>query len=136
MSAFRMSPLPTTKGATKIRRHPQPRLEILSRYDRPLPGTPTVPSTRSPLIFKVAPGRPTEVETPVFEIFRRTNFPKEILLRKRKKPMAVSIHPLRRKQKPRQPFQRHLNLGSIIGFSRYDTNEPGADLLFRENPPM
>ena len=69
----------------------QPRFENRSLYESPLPGIPTVPSTRSLRTLTVAPGRPADNEGPVFERLIRKNFPSGIDLRKRKKPIDETL---------------------------------------------
>ena len=98
----------------------QPRFERRSLYESPLPGIPTVPSTRSLRTLTVAPGRPADNEVPVFERLIRKNFPSGIDLRKRKKPIGETLggHPARRKPRPTRPE---------AGVS-YDTLTTTADL--------
>ncbi len=78
----------------------QPRFERRSLYESPLPGTPTVPSTRSLRTLTVAPGRPADNEAPVLERLIRKNFPSGMILRKRKKPIDDTLGPTPACRKP------------------------------------
>jgi len=84
----------------------QPRFERRSLYESPLPGTPTVPSTRSLRTLTVAPGRPADNEAPVFERLIRKNFPSGMILRKRKKPIDDTLGPTTACREP-QPTGRN-----------------------------
>ncbi len=104
----------------------QPRFARRSLYESPLPGIPTVPSTRSLRTLTVAPGRPADNEVPVFERLIRKNFPSGIDLRKRKKPIDETLggHPARRKPRPTR---------TEPGVS-YDTIPATVDLQFPGRP--
>ena len=112
----------STSAKTSTDAHP--RFESCSLYESPLPGIPTVPSTRSLRTLTVAPGRPADNEAPVFERLIRKNFPSGIILRKRKKPIEDDDRgPLRRPQAPAGRFsydtlQRRTDLPSPAARTR------------------